>query len=146
MFHLSGNRVNEILMKFFLDDFQWQSNFSVWLRTFCQSNFKAGWAMTLQRNPTFYARFPLQITFLRIFSFDRAWATCQHVDDPRRFRFVPPPCFFTFPFHLPNPLKVRRDESSTRVDSKVRICFSTSVFTFSRRDAQNEWKRRAAEG
>lgn len=145
MFRLSGNRVNEILMKFFLGDFQWQSNFSVWLRTFCQSNFKAGWAMTLQRNPTFYTPgFPYKLLFYEFF-LSIAWATCQHVDDPRRFR-APPPCFFTFPFHLPNPPKVRRDESSTRVDSKVRICFSTSVFTFSRRDAQNEWKRRAAEG
>lgn len=84
-------------------------------------------------------RSPPQIAFVQIFSspgFRSSPATSSHVRG-----LAPPFSIHLAPVQPPLETSSAR-EKPTRPDSKLRICFSTSLFTFSRRCAQHEREKR----
>lgn len=136
---MSRNCVNEVLMKFFFCDFQWQSDFSVWLRTFYQSNFNAAERWLCSATPPFTPGFPYKLLFYEFF-LSIAWATCQHVDDLRRFAPLPLPLLhISFPPAEPSKSSPRRKFDAGRFQS-TDLFFYVGIYFFTARCT--EWMKK----
>jgi len=140
MFHFSWKRVNEILMKFFLCDFQRWSNFSVWLRTFYQLNFK-GTERWLCSNVPFTPSFPHKLLSYEFF-LSIAWTTCQHVDDTRfgpNSPSSPLSLYVSFPPAEPSKSSPRRKFDAGRFQS-TDLFFHIGIYFFTVRCI--EWMKK----